>query len=126
MKIHEFQAKNILRHYGVPLPEGKIAESSEQAVEQAKALGTFPVVIKAQVHVGGRGKAGGVRLARNVDEVQAHARSILGMSIKGIIVKKVLVERGVDIEREIYAGLVLDRNRKCPVIMVSTAGGRGY
>lgn len=123
MKIHEFQAKGVLRQYGVPLPIGAIAESADQAVEQAKTLGEFPVAVKAQVHVGGRGKAGGVKLARNVDEVRAHARAILGMSIKGITVKKVLVESGVDIERELYAGIVVDRNRKCPVLMVSTAGG---
>jgi len=123
MKIHEYQAKDILRRYGVPLPESSVAESPEQAVARAKTLGGFPVAVKAQVHVGGRGKAGGVKLARSIEEVAAAAQAILGMSIKGITVKKVLVERGMHIEREIYAGIVIDRVRKLPVIMVSSAGG---
>src|SRR5689334_18357436 len=123
MKIHEFQAKEILRRYGVPLPGGAIASTPEEAVEKAKALTRYPVVVKAQVHVGGRGKAGGVKLARNPEEVAAAARAILGMSIKGVVVRRVLVEEGVDIDREIYAGIVIDRARKCPVIMVSSAGG---
>ncbi len=123
MKIHEYQAKAILRAYNIPMPEGDVAETPEQAAQIAEKLGTFPVVIKAQVHVGGRGKAGGVKLADNVEEARTHARAILGMSIKGITVKKVLVERGVDIDQEIYAGIVIDRARKCPVIMISAAGG---
>jgi succinyl-CoA synthetase beta subunit len=123
MKIHEFQAKTLLRALGVPLPEGAVADSPEGAAEVAAKLGGFPVVIKAQVHVGGRGKAGGVKLAKTLDEVKAHARAILGMSIKGITVKRVLIERGVAIAREIYAGIVIDRARKCPVIMVSASGG---
>jgi succinyl-CoA synthetase beta subunit len=123
MKIHEFQAKDMLRRIGVPLPEGAVAESPEQAVERARALNSWPVVVKAQVHVGGRGKAGGVKPARNEAEVKAAAQAILGMSIRGITVKKVLVEQAVDIEHELYAGIVVDRARKCPVIMVSSAGG---
>ncbi len=123
MKIHEYQAKKILREYGLPLPEGRVAETTDEAVAAAEALGGWPVVIKAQVHTGGRGKAGGVKLAHNLDEAKAHAQAILGMSIKGITVGKVLVEAGVEIEREIYAGIVIDRERNCPVIMVSAAGG---
>ena len=123
MKIHEYQAKKILREYGLPLPEGRMAETTDEAVAAAEALGGWPVVIKAQVHTGGRGKAGGVKLAHNLDEAKTHAQAILGMSIKGITVAKVLVEAGVEIEREIYAGIVIDRERNCPVIMVSAAGG---
>lgn len=123
MKIHEFQAKELLRGYGVPMPEGILAESLEDAIEASQKLKTFPQVVKAQVHVGGRGKAGGIGLANNADQLKTHAQSILGMSIKGINVKRVLIEQGVAIDREIYAGIVFDRNRKCPVIMISAAGG---
>jgi succinyl-CoA synthetase beta subunit len=123
MKVHEYQAKSILKSFGVPLPEGAVAETPEEAVERARALGRFPVVVKAQVHAGGRGKAGGVKLANSLDEVRAHAGAILGMTIKGIAVRKVLIESGVDIAREIYAGIVIDRANRCPVLMVSSAGG---
>ncbi|MCL5270583.1 MAG: ADP-forming succinate--CoA ligase subunit beta [bacterium] len=123
MNIHEFQAKEIMRQTGISLPEGRLAESVDQAVHHAEAMSRFPLVIKAQVHTGGRGKAGGVKLARSVDEVRAHAQAILGMSIKGITVKKVLIERGVDIDREIYLGLVIDRASKTPVFIVSSSGG---
>jgi succinyl-CoA synthetase beta subunit len=123
MKIHEYQAKEILRSHGIPLPEGHVATSPEEAEEQAEALGGYPVVIKAQVHVGGRGKAGGVKVAKNSEETSAHAQSILGMSIKGITVKTVLIESAMDIDREIYLSVVIDRERKCPVMMISPAGG---
>ena len=123
MKIHEYQAKDILRRYGIPLPNGQVAETVEEAVEGVKALSRTPVAVKAQVHVGGRGKAGGVKLARTPEEVASAARAILGMSIKGITVKKVLVEEGVDIAHEIYVGAVVDRARKMPVLMVSRSGG---
>lgn len=123
MKIHEFQAKQLLREYKVPLPEGLVAETPEEAVAHAQTLGRFPVAVKAQVHAGGRGKAGGIKLANSLDEVRTHASAILGMTIKGITVKRVLIETGVDIAREIYAGIVVDRATKCPVLMVSSAGG---
>ena len=123
MKIHEYQAKEILREFNVPLPKAQLAHTPEEALKAAEALGGFPVVVKAQVHVGGRGKAGGVKLAKNAEEVAAHAKAILGMSIKGITVKKILIEAGVDIDREIYAGVILDRKRKAPVMMFSAAGG---
>lgn len=123
MKIHEYQAKAILRESGVDLPDGKVAETPEEAVKIAEEFGAFPVVVKAQVHAGGRGKAGGVKLAKSIEEVKEHAEAILGMDIKGIRVDKVLVESGVDIAREIYVGIVIDRVQKCPVLMVSAAGG---
>lgn len=123
MKIHEFQAKDIFRSRGVNVPRGKVAENPEDAAKIAGELGKFPVVVKAQVHAGGRGKAGGVKLAKSLDEVKEHARAILGMEIKGIKVLKVLIEEGVNIDREIYAGIVIDRAQKCPVLMVSAAGG---
>lgn len=123
MKIHEFQSKQILTDYGLPLPRGSVVESAEAAVEAAESFGAWPVVVKAQVHVGGRGKAGGVKLARNAAEVRKHAQTILGMNIKGIIVKRVLIEQAVEIAREIYAGAVIDRASKRLVVMVSPAGG---
>jgi succinyl-CoA synthetase beta subunit len=123
MKIHEYQAKELLRARKVPTPRGGVAETPEAAAEIAAGFGKFPVVVKAQVHVGGRGKAGGVKPAKSLDEVRAHAAAILGMSIKGIKVRKVLIEEGVNIASEIYAGLVIDRARQCPVLMISSAGG---
>lgn len=123
MKIHEYQAKEILRRHNVPTPEGKVATTAEEAVKIAEDFGAFPVVVKAQVHVGGRGKAGGVKLAKSLDEVKSHAEAILGMDIKGSTVHKVLIEQGVDIKTEIYVGLVVDRAQKCPVLMVSSSGG---
>ena len=123
MKIHEFQAKELLRPYGIPVPAGAVAETPDEAVEHAQSLGGWPVVVKAQVHVGGRGKAGGVKMARNSDEARVQAEAVLDMHIKGIRVKRILVERAADIEREYYIGAVIDRERKCPVIMVSAVGG---
>jgi succinyl-CoA synthetase beta subunit len=123
MKIHEYQAKEVLRQRGVPTPAGNVAHSVDEAVKAAEKIGKFPVVVKAQVHVGGRGKAGGVKLAKSLDEVKARAKDILGMNIKGATVRKVLIEEGINIAREIYAGLVIDRAQKLPVLMVSSAGG---
>jgi succinyl-CoA synthetase beta subunit len=123
MKIHEYQAKAILKEYGVPVPDGRVARTADEAMEHAKAMGRFPVAIKAQVHVGGRGKAGGIKVVRSAEEARAAASSIIGMTIKGITVRQVLVESGVDIAREIYAGIVIDRANRCPVLMVSKEGG---
>jgi succinyl-CoA synthetase beta subunit len=123
MKIHEYQAKEILRGYGVITPPGRVAATAQEAVQIAQELGSFPLVIKSQVHVGGRGKAGGVKLAKSMEEVKNHASAVLGMEIKGIKVRKALVEGGVDIDKEIYCGIVIDRAQKRPVLMVSSAGG---
>jgi succinyl-CoA synthetase beta subunit len=123
MKIHEYQAKDILRGYGVRTPKGEVADTPEKARAAAERLGTFPVVVKSQVLVGGRGKAGGIKLAKSLDEARDHAAKILGMDIKGEIVKTVLVEQGVDIQREIYLGIIVDRATKLPVFMISAAGG---
>jgi succinyl-CoA synthetase beta subunit len=122
MKIHEYQAKQILAQYGVAVPKGQVAASAAEAEQIARDL-ALPVAVKAQVHVGGRGKAGGIRLARRVEEVGEIAQRILGMNIKGSVVRKVLVESGVDIRQEIYCGLIVDRASKHIVLMVSAAGG---
>ena len=122
MKIHEYQAKRILKKYGAPVPNGEVATTPEAAEKIAREL-DMPVVVKAQVHVGGRGKAGGVKLAHNFSEVTEHASAILGMDIKGITVRKVLVESGVNIDRELYCGLIVDRASKRIVLMVSAEGG---
>ncbi|MBN1491292.1 MAG: ADP-forming succinate--CoA ligase subunit beta [Phycisphaerae bacterium] len=122
MKIHEYQAKAIFRDYGVPVPAGTVASSVTEACEAA-AGGSFPVVVKAQVHVGGRGKAGGVKLAPDPAAVKKHATAILGMNIKGSTVRRVLIEPGIDIQTEYYVGMIVDRARRYPCLMVSAAGG---
>lgn len=122
MKIHEYQAKQIFAKYGIPVQKGEVATTPEKVKEIAEKFGK-PVMVKAQVHVGGRGKAGGIKLAQNPDEAFAHAQSILGMQIKGLTVKKVLVTECMDIKSEAYIGVIVDRSSKKPVIMVSPAGG---
>jgi len=122
VKIHEYQAKEILKRYGIPIPSGITVAAIEEACHAASQIG-FPVGLKAQVHAGGRGKAGGVKLARSADDVRQHASAILGMNIKGSIVRRLLIEPGIDIRREIYAGIVLDRARRYPCLMISAAGG---
>ncbi len=130
MKIHEHQAKEILKKYGVPVPEGYVAYSVDEALEAASKLPTEIAVVKAQIHAGGRGKGGGVKVAKNRDEVKKYATDILGMTLithqtgpEGRLVKRLLVEQGVNIEKEFYAGIVLDRATGQNVIMVSTEGG---
>ena len=122
MNIHEHQAKDILVKHGLPIPMGEVATTPDEAYAAAQKLGG-PVVVKAQVLVGGRGKAGGVKLARTPEEARDKAKAILGMNIKGIIVKKVLIAPAVDIAREIYLGMVIDRSQKAVVMMASAAGG---
>ncbi len=122
MKIHEYQAKEIMRVEGVSLPRGEVAESPQEVVDIARRLGGR-VVVKAQVHVGGRGKAGGVKLASSPEEAGKVAQEIIGMDIKGLKVGKVLVEEAIDIDKEFYLGITLDRGRGINVIMLSPMGG---
>ena len=122
MKIHEFQAKDILAGYGLPIPPGHVATTPEEARAAAERIGGT-VVVKAQVLVGGRGKAGGVKLAATPDEAAEKAADILGMDIKGITVQRVLVAQAVDIATEIYLGVILDRTSKAITIMASAEGG---
>ena len=122
MKLHEFQAKQVLARAGIPIPDGRIATTPQEAEAAARAIGA-PVAVKAQVQVGGRGKAGGIKVARTADEARAAAAAILGMDIKGLRVEKVYVERAADVDRELYLGITLDRDRRRPVVMLSTVGG---
>jgi len=122
MKIHEYQAKQIFAGVGIPVPAGEIATTPVEAFEIAERINR-PVMVKAQVHVGGRGKAGGVKYAENAEAAKVLATTILGMDIKGLTVKKVLVTEAADIISESYVGIILDRATKSPVIMVSAAGG---
>lgn len=122
MKIHEADARGIFAKHGMPVPPSRLVASAEAARETARELGC-PVVVKAQVLVGGRGKAGGVKLASSPEEAAAKATAILGMDIKGITVEKVLVAKAVDIASEFYAGMVVDRRSRKPLMMVSPAGG---
>jgi succinyl-CoA synthetase beta subunit len=122
MKLHEYISKQIFAEYGVPVPQGNVAATPKEAGKIAKKLGGR-VVIKAQVLVGGRGKAGGVKLADGPKEAEAAAKAILGMDIKGLPVKKVLVDQGIDIATEIYLGITNDRAARQPVIIASAAGG---
>lgn len=122
MNLHEYQAKDILAKYGIPVPPGKVAFTADEAKQIATEYGDL-VVIKAQVHTGGRGKAGGVKLARNPEEAREKAAQILGLNIKGFITKKVLVAKGVNIAKEYYAGMILDRVTQRVVLMLSKEGG---
>ncbi len=122
MNIHEYQAKEILRGFGVPIPLGKIATTPAEAEAIAKEYGV-PVMVKAQVHAGGRGKAGGVKFCKTPGDAKEKATAILGMQIKGLTVEKVLVTVAEDIATEAYVGIIVDRQRKKPVFMVSAAGG---
>ena len=130
MNIHEYQAKQVFKEYGVPTPRGIVANSPEEAVEAAKELGGNLWVVKAQIHAGGRGLGGGVKLAKSIEEVRELADQILGMTLvthqtgpEGKVVHKVYIEEGADIKDEFYLGVVLDRAKEMPVIMASTEGG---
>lgn len=122
MKIHEYQAKELFRREGIPVPPGEMAATPEAAAELAAGYGK-PVVVKSQVLVGGRGKAGGVKLAKDAAEAKTHAANILGMTIKGLTVEKVLVTEAVDIASEIYLGVIMDRATQRPVVIASASGG---
>lgn len=130
MNIHEYQGKEILRNYGVAVPNGKVAFTVEEAVEAAKELGSDVTVVKAQIHAGGRGKAGGVKVAKNLEEVRTYASEILGKTLvthqtgpEGKEVKRLLIEEGCDIQKEYYIGLVLDRSTSRVTMMASEEGG---
>src|SRR5215475_14592574 len=129
MKIHEYQAKQILARYNVRIPRGEVAYNKEEAREAADRIGEI-VVVKAQIHAGGRGKAGGVKLAKSADEAAEIAGRMLGMNLvtpqtgpEGRQVQKVLIEEGLDIRKELYLGIVIDRQVGKPVIMASASGG---
>ncbi|MFL5629146.1 MAG: ADP-forming succinate--CoA ligase subunit beta [Ktedonobacteraceae bacterium] len=122
MKIHEYQAKDILARYGIPIQPGRVAYTPDEAAAIARELGR-PVVVKAQVYVGGRGKAGGIQFGDTPEQARAAAARVLGMEIKGLKVEKVLVVDKVDIKEEYYLGIILDRKTQAPVVMVSKEGG---
>ena len=130
MKIHEYQGKEILKRFNVPVPKGRVAFSVDEAVRAAQEVGGSMWVVKAQIHAGGRGKGGGVKLARGLDEVRQRASEILGMRLvthqtgpEGRIVRRLLIEEGMNIARELYVGITLDRVRSENVVMASTEGG---
>ena len=122
MKLHEYQSKFLFQEYGIPIPQGRVASTAEEVHQVAAEMGGV-VVVKAQVHVGGRGKAGGVKVARDAAEAFSHAEQILGMDIKGLRVQKVLVDPGADIAQEIYLAITNDRSAGMPLIMSSMEGG---
>jgi succinyl-CoA synthetase beta subunit len=130
MKIHEYQGKEILRKYNVPTPQGGVAFSVDEAVKVAQGIGGNVWVVKAQIHAGGRGKGGGVKVAKSLDEVRQLASQILGMRLvthqtgpEGKIVKRLLIEQGISIAKELYVGITLDRAKSQNVVMASTEGG---
>ena len=130
MKIHEYQAKSVLSRFGVPVPRGEVAFSPTEAGEIARRLGGDIVVVKAQIHAGGRGKGGGVKVARSPEEAERLAKQIIGMTLvthqtgpEGKKVGRVLIEEGLQIDRELYLSIVIDRAAACPVVIASAAGG---
>lgn len=130
MNIHEYQAKEVLKQYGVVVPDGKVAFSVEEAVKAAEEIGTDVTVVKAQIHAGGRGKAGGVKIAKHLDEVRTYAEELLGKKLvthqtgpEGKEVKRLLIEQGCDIQSEYYVGMVVDRSTGRVAIMASEEGG---
>jgi succinyl-CoA synthetase beta subunit len=131
VKIHEYQGKAVLAPFGVPVPKGQVAYTADEAVKAAKSLG-FPVVVKAQIHAGGRGKGGGVRVARDAEHVEQVAKAMLGMNLKthqtgpeGRVVRRLLIEQGMDLQgaKEMYLAIVVDRASGAPVFMASSQGG---
>ena len=130
MKIHEYQAKEILKKYGVAVPKGAVAFSIDEAVKAAEKIGGSRWVVKAQIHAGGRGKGGGVKPADSPEDVREKAGEILGMRLvthqtgpEGRIVRRLMIEQGIAIAKEMYIGITLDRQRSQNVVMVSTEGG---
>lgn len=123
MKVHEYQAKAFFAQYGVPVDRSMVCRTADEAVEAYRKLGVERAVVKAQVHTGGRGKAGGVKLGASESEVRSHAEAILGMDIKGFTVDRVLVGEAVGIASEYYVSILVDRKSKCPLLMLSREGG---
>src|SRR5262245_43968511 len=130
MKIHEYQAKAILARFGVPVPRGEVAFSTQEAGEMTRRLGSTGAVVKAQIHAGGRGKAGGAKLVKSADEAKRAADAVLGSRLVtyqtgpgGQIVSRLLIEEGIAIDRELYLSLVIDRSTQKIVLMVSAEGG---
>ena len=130
MRIHEYQAKSVLARFGVPVPRGGVAFSAAEVGEIARRLGGTIAVVKAQIHAGGRGKGGGVKLAKSPDEAEQIAKQMIGMTLvthqtgpEGRKVGRVLIEEGLQIDRELYLGIVIDRAAACPVVIASAAGG---
>src|SRR5437016_13499638 len=122
MDLLEYQGKQLFARHGVPVPSGRPATTVEEAVAAADDIG-YPCVVKAQVQIGGRGKAGGIKVARDGREAEEHARAILGMDIRGLTVHELWVEEASDIAAEYYASIVFDRSAKAPLVMPSTRGG---
>ena len=130
MKIHEYQAKSVLARFGVPVPRGEVAFSAAEAGDIARRLGGDIVVVKSQIHAGGRGKGGGVKVARSAGEAEQIAKQMIGMTLvthqtgpEGKKVGRVLIEEGLQIDRELYLSIVLDRASASPVVIASAAGG---
>jgi succinyl-CoA synthetase beta subunit len=130
MKIHEFQAKELFREYEVPVPRGAVAGSVDEACRAVESLGGYPVVVKAQIHAGGRGKGGGVKVSKSFEEAKANAEAIIGMKLvthqtgpEGKTVKQVLIEEGLDIKKELYLSLLVDRDTANIMVIASEAGG---
>ncbi|MGI6232149.1 MAG: ADP-forming succinate--CoA ligase subunit beta [Prevotella sp.] len=123
MKVHEYQAKAFFESFGVPVDKHLLCRTADEAVAAYRQLGTPKAVVKAQVHTGGRGKAGGVKLGGSEEEIRSNAEAILGMNIKGFTVDRVLVSEAVDIASEYYVSILVDRRSKCPMIMLSRSGG---
>lgn len=123
MKVHEYQAKGFFEQYGVPVDKHFLCRTPDEAVEAYRQLGGGRAVVKAQVHTGGRGKAGGVKLGASADDIRKNAEAILGMQIKGYTVDRVLVSEAVDIASEYYVSILVDRKSKCPMMMLSRSGG---
>ena len=123
MKVHEYQAKSFFGQYGLPVDKSILAHTVDEAVEAYRQLGLQRVVVKAQVHIGGRGKAGGVKLAKSEDEVRQYASDILGIDIKGLTVDRVLIGEAIDIASEYYVSILIERKTKSPILMLSREGG---
>jgi succinyl-CoA synthetase beta subunit len=130
MKVHEYQAKALFEQYGIPTPRRKVATTPQEALEAAKEIGTTPVVLKAQIHAGGRGKGGGIKVIQEIADVETAASELLGMQLitpqtgrEGKPVRSILVEEALEVKKEVYLGIVIDRSNECLVVLASAAGG---